>query len=718
MFSWLQRRWKAARAWIRSHLGSQSLRNRQQRPERETPAHPLAGENGNAQESSFVDQKRLSVLEATDTVTTTIIAKQISRDAAQTHQDSDNLVYTTEPNRTNETDRTNDSLRTDDVNRADDVNHSAERSLFAVGNATGQRAVDGNATLAEQKLVSGLESVPEDESTAMAPAASSALPVVANGTAALDDVAAPVRSPKKRAVLIGINYRAHIVKDWPELDTPGNDVKKMEAFLKSRGYTEMLILLDEDAYPQPTANVVRDALKWLVEDARDGDKLFLHCKFYQNLSGFSNISTDAGHGHQVPNETQSEVDGMDEAIVPLCLEGDEETYITDNELHELLVKSIPSGCSLITVFDCCHAGTMLDLPKEFPPTFTERLVKTLPLLKSSSLVRNHIHQRRLTLDDPIYAKKEFRLREDTDVRVKAAVSQRKAAAMEKERTSRFIKAKGARRVSINPSRQRTSNLLKLPETKMNDATGISAMHYGVPMKKMQTPQSTLDMPSPISPAQKANGTRISFEQPTPLAKTPTYGSMKSATSAKRYFFDKWLVGSVHPENMTSPIDDETISQPTSAAPANTTVLLTPHPELRRSVVPKATMKERASTLHAFTPSDEPTMDIQPDVTSVAACLDSEEAIEKTDLGGILTNVFIQCFEERSKEHDDSITLGELSDYLREHFKKHTDSLHEDCEKGPAGTTRCLGPNCLLPIVPPEPLVTSNNHLYRDKVISI
>ena len=138
------------------------------------------------------------------------------------------------------------------------------------------------------------------------------------------------------------------------------------------------------------------------------------------------------------------------------------------------------------------------------------------------------------------------------------ISQRRTIA-DRERRRKAFKSKGQRPISVVSSRQRTLNPLKLPETKMHDASGISAMQYGdVPMRKTQTPKSTMDLSQPASPAQKAVGARISFEHP-PLSKAPTYESTKSASSAKRHFFDKWLTGSSHPESTTSPLDDETTS---------------------------------------------------------------------------------------------------------------------------------------------------------------
>jgi len=40
----------------------------------------------------------------------------------------------------------------------------------------------------------------------------------------------------------------------------------------------------------------------------------------------------------------------------------DEEVIVDDELKQILVVSLPVGCSLLAVLDTCHSGTMLDLP--------------------------------------------------------------------------------------------------------------------------------------------------------------------------------------------------------------------------------------------------------------------------------------------------------------------------------------------------------------------
>src|SRR5271156_4659564 len=112
----------------------------------------------------------------------------------------------------------------------------------------------------------------------------------------------------------------------------------------------MVVLTDDQPNPTslPTrANIIR-ACHWLVEGARPNDSLFLH---------FS------GHGGQTEDLDGDEEDGLDETIYPVDFK--RAGMIVDDELHDILVKPLPAGCRLTAIFDCCHSGSVLDLPYEY-----------------------------------------------------------------------------------------------------------------------------------------------------------------------------------------------------------------------------------------------------------------------------------------------------------------------------------------------------------------
>eukprot|EP01012_Entosiphon_sulcatum_P007920 TRINITY_DN14149_c0_g1_i1.p1 TRINITY_DN14149_c0_g1~~TRINITY_DN14149_c0_g1_i1.p1 ORF type:complete len:470 (-),score=98.53 TRINITY_DN14149_c0_g1_i1:148-1518(-) len=155
--------------------------------------------------------------------------------------------------------------------------------------------------------------------------------------------------PARRALLIGINYRGLSC----ELNGCINDMKTLKAFLELQGWRttpDMVHVLTEDEPPnmQPRRQVILDQMRWLVQGAKPGDSLFL---------GYS------GHGSQLKDLDGDEVDGKDETLVPLDFASAGE--ITDDEMFDILVKNLPQGAQLTAIADCCHSGTVLDLPYGF-----------------------------------------------------------------------------------------------------------------------------------------------------------------------------------------------------------------------------------------------------------------------------------------------------------------------------------------------------------------
>ncbi|KIK98103.1 hypothetical protein PAXRUDRAFT_824230, partial [Paxillus rubicundulus Ve08.2h10] len=151
---------------------------------------------------------------------------------------------------------------------------------------------------------------------------------------------------RKKALCIGINYKGH----RRELRGCVNDITNVRRFLTSQwGFKDgdIVMLMDETANPRqmPTRTNMTDAMRWLVKDARPHDSLFFHY---------------SGHGGQIPTKDGDEIGGFDEVIYPV----DYKTagVILDDEMHRIMVKSLPQGCRLTAVFDSCHSGTALDLP--------------------------------------------------------------------------------------------------------------------------------------------------------------------------------------------------------------------------------------------------------------------------------------------------------------------------------------------------------------------
>ncbi|KAH9922521.1 caspase domain-containing protein [Fomitopsis serialis] len=165
------------------------------------------------------------------------------------------------------------------------------------------------------------------------------------------------RPPLKKALSIAVQYST--LKEY-SLELPGacNDPKILSDLLHNvYGYEQdhIIILLDDESsdHRRPTKENIERAMHALVADAQPGDHFVFH---------FS------GHGAQVLNEDGTEKSGFDDVIWPADVEYDSDgnfaNYIKDDEIHDVLVNHVPLGAHFMMIFDCCHSGTMADLPND------------------------------------------------------------------------------------------------------------------------------------------------------------------------------------------------------------------------------------------------------------------------------------------------------------------------------------------------------------------
>jgi len=150
----------------------------------------------------------------------------------------------------------------------------------------------------------------------------------------------------KRALLIGINYAG---TNW-SLNGCWNDVYMMKDFCIKNGYSSLLIMTDEEKnrnsslFPTRT-NVMREISNF-VNSAKPNETLLLY---------FS------GHGSNRPDMNRDEKDGMDETICVFSDDRGSITFISDDELRNILDR-LRSDAIMRCFFDSCHSGTVLDLP--------------------------------------------------------------------------------------------------------------------------------------------------------------------------------------------------------------------------------------------------------------------------------------------------------------------------------------------------------------------
>jgi len=154
-------------------------------------------------------------------------------------------------------------------------------------------------------------------------------------------------SGTKRAVLIGINY----VGQQGELSGCHNDVLNMKEYLMDvHGFAEenMTILMDDGVHMDPTKDNILAAYEKIVAESVSGDVVYCHY---------------SGHGSKVKDRNGDEADGYDETLVPVDYYS--AGQIKDDALLRNLVLPMAAGVFVTSIMDCCHSGTILDLPYNF-----------------------------------------------------------------------------------------------------------------------------------------------------------------------------------------------------------------------------------------------------------------------------------------------------------------------------------------------------------------
>lgn len=135
----------------------------------------------------------------------------------------------------------------------------------------------------------------------------------------------------KSGILIGLNYP----NSFYSLNGCVNDVKNGDSYLKTHGYDSKFL---DDSGVTNSYNVL-EALEEL--GSNDSKYVFFHY---------------SGHGTQQVDKDGDEADGMDEVVYSIGGK-----LITDDEINKTL-SSFPEDKIVFLIFDCCHSGTIADLP--------------------------------------------------------------------------------------------------------------------------------------------------------------------------------------------------------------------------------------------------------------------------------------------------------------------------------------------------------------------
>eukprot|EP00535_Pseudo-nitzschia_heimii_P003180 CAMPEP_0197174868 /NCGR_PEP_ID=MMETSP1423-20130617/1226_1 /TAXON_ID=476441 /ORGANISM="Pseudo-nitzschia heimii, Strain UNC1101" /LENGTH=352 /DNA_ID=CAMNT_0042623869 /DNA_START=131 /DNA_END=1188 /DNA_ORIENTATION=+ len=152
---------------------------------------------------------------------------------------------------------------------------------------------------------------------------------------------------KRKALFIGINY----VGQKGELKGCVNDVVNIKNFFEKNYQLDEKMILTDDPRTEPETNYaptkanIISGFRWLVKGAKPGDSLLLHY---------------SGHGSKVKNHDGTEKSGYDQTLVPV--DHEKKGHILDDDIHDMLCKTLPSGVRLTGIFDCCHSESIMDLP--------------------------------------------------------------------------------------------------------------------------------------------------------------------------------------------------------------------------------------------------------------------------------------------------------------------------------------------------------------------
>jgi hypothetical protein len=147
----------------------------------------------------------------------------------------------------------------------------------------------------------------------------------------------------KHALLIGINYYGTSNRLYGCI----NDVIVMRKYLiEKRGYltNNITVLRDDDkSFKNPNKKNIIEEFKELIQKANKNksSEIFFHY---------------SGHGTYERDSNGDETDGKDEYICPVDL-----NCIKDDEIRSML-NNLNNNTTLLSVMDCCHSGTGMDLP--------------------------------------------------------------------------------------------------------------------------------------------------------------------------------------------------------------------------------------------------------------------------------------------------------------------------------------------------------------------
>ncbi len=164
------------------------------------------------------------------------------------------------------------------------------------------------------------------------------------------------RVPVQRAVVIGCNY-PEVKNGQYRLSNCVNDAKHIRELLLNTGSEpdDITLMVDLSEYKAkevyPTKQNIINQIKAAIADVNAAIKKNPNSILYVH---------DSGHGTRTPEKKKgSEKDGLDDDMVAADFE-----FIADDELNDL-IKTLDKDAAAVFTLDCCHSGSMLDLPHNY-----------------------------------------------------------------------------------------------------------------------------------------------------------------------------------------------------------------------------------------------------------------------------------------------------------------------------------------------------------------
>ena len=153
---------------------------------------------------------------------------------------------------------------------------------------------------------------------------------------------------EKYALIIAIGEYNQSQTGWYPISA-GNDVPLIEKALSEMGFSTSNIMYLKDA--DATKEGVENALMELYKMVDVGDQVVIHY---------------SGHGHQIFDDNEDEIDGLDEALV--CYDAqmsmkdgyDGSKHFRDDELGDWIAKfrlKLGTSGHILLFLDSCHSGT-------------------------------------------------------------------------------------------------------------------------------------------------------------------------------------------------------------------------------------------------------------------------------------------------------------------------------------------------------------------------